>query len=224
MKARAYAELVAERKACRACPELENPAVTSAGRHDSDRIGPYSRWQGNLDAELVVVAQDFADTKTFEAVQGWPGEKVSTNLALVELAAAAGLSVSPPKRGVSDDQLFFTNAVLCLKRGKMQARIPEQCFRTCGRLFLRRTIELVAPRAVAALGAGALDSVLAAFGKPRRRGSLIALIEAGQTFDVAGGVRVFPLCHPSPTVRNTTRSFTRQKADWACLGRWLQDV
>lgn len=113
-----YLKLVAERKVCHACaPELTNPSVIEGGALDSEHIGPHSRWQGNLDAELVVVAQDFADDKTFVRVRGWPGEKVQTNRRLVELVAAAGITIVAPKRGCCDDRLFFTNAVLCLKRG-----------------------------------------------------------------------------------------------------------
>jgi hypothetical protein len=145
-KNRTYNELVTVRKDCRACPQLVNPAVAANGELDSDRIGPYSRWQGNLHSDLVVVGQDFADVETFARVGGWPGENVGTNLTLVELLAAAGFTISPPCRGISSDQVFFTNAVLCLKHGSMQEAIPPACFRACGLRFLRPTIELVSPK------------------------------------------------------------------------------
>lgn len=217
-----YPDLVAQRKQCQECPGLTNPAIVDDGRLDSDRIGPYSLWQGNIKTPLIVVGQDFADVENFQRHQGWPGERVGTNLALVELAAEAGFTIQPPKRGCSDDTLFFTNAILCLKQGGMQARVDRNHARTCGERFLRPLIELVAPRAVVTLGTAALDATLGAHGL-RRRGGLVRLIEAGTVWDLASGPRLFPLCHPSRTVLNTTRSLPQQKADWRRVGAWLRD-
>ncbi len=215
-----YAELVARRKACRACAQLTNPAVINQGDLDSDRIGPYSRWQGNLDAELLVVAQDFSDIAGFLDCRGWPGASVGTNRTLIKLLGSAGILVSPPQLGVSDDRIFFTNAVLCIKASGRQASVRRRDARECGARFLRPTIELISPRAVAVLGSVALDALLAAYDL-KCKGRLIALIEEGVTFDLPGGSRLFPLCHPSPTVVNTMRSIQKQREDWARVGAWL---
>ena len=122
-----YANLVAARKRCCQCRELKNPSSISAGQLDSNEIGPYSRWQGNLNAPLVPVAQDFADIDTFIRLGGRPGEKVQTNLALVELLGKAGFKIDPPHENNHDNVLFFTNAVLCLKSGSMQKAVPKSC-------------------------------------------------------------------------------------------------
>jgi uracil-DNA glycosylase len=222
-----YAELVSERKRCMACANLTNPSKYEA--RDSDHIGPYSRWQGNLDAELLVVGQDYADVETYLVGEDdWPGESVRTNLTLVELVQEAGIKISAPRRGYPDDRLFFTNAILCLKpanphkRSSMQGNVPREYFRNCGEWFLRRTIELVQPRAVVTLGRPALDATLYAFGLGDYNGTLLALVESGRTFNLSCGARLFPMYHPSPTVLNTRRSLEEQKADWRRLGLWLR--
>ena len=61
----AYAALVRARKSCRACTGLINPAACDGGTKDSDQIGPWSLWQGNLNADLVIVGQDSGDTRYF---------------------------------------------------------------------------------------------------------------------------------------------------------------
>jgi len=226
MKHQRYAELVAKRKACRVCAlDLTNTSETEklGGVPDCDRVGGYSLWQGNLDAELMVVAQDFCDAQTYRSAPSspWPGESVATNLALVTLARCAGFEIQPPRKGVSDDKLFFTNAVLCLKEGSKQATVPARCYRECGRLFLRPTIELVRPVAIAALGRGALNAILSANGMRATLG-LVALINAGTVFDLPSGARVFPMCHPSATVLNTTRSMEHQMSDWTRMGQWIR--
>ncbi|MEO8593833.1 MAG: hypothetical protein ABI759_10975 [Candidatus Solibacter sp.] len=65
-----YAALVAARRSCRACAGLINPAACDGGNHDSEAIGPWSLWQGNLNARLVIVGQDWGDTGYFTANKG----------------------------------------------------------------------------------------------------------------------------------------------------------
>ena len=217
----AYAQLVRQRKACRLCPGLQNAAVIADGRLDSDEIGPYARWQGRLDAALLVVAQDFADAETFFRLRGWPGEGVATNLALTELLTEAGIPAQGPQRGCADDSAFFTNAVLCMKSGRMSTPVPARYYRTCGEHFLKPTVELLRPRAVVALGAGALLAMRAAFGVPERQ-PLDILVQQCPAAYLTAGTALFVMYHPSPTVRNTTRSLEQQRADWRRLGAWLR--
>lgn len=219
-----YLHVVAERKGCAACSGLANPSRIDAGRFDGDEIGPYSRWQGNLDADLMVVGQDFADVEGFRTHRGWPGERVETNRMLVELISEAGIHVSPPQFGTADDRLFFTNAVLCMKQGGMQATVPTSCFEQCGRRFLGPLIEIVSPKLVVTLGIKAAGSAGRAFGlspapKPPASGQLprpIALI--------GNPAMLMCLYHPSRTVQNTTRSPDAQRADWREVGRVLSGL
>ena len=52
LKTSQYAALVTARKASAQCVGLMNPARCAGGAHDSAEIGPWTRWQGALDAEL----------------------------------------------------------------------------------------------------------------------------------------------------------------------------
>lgn len=224
-KAAAYAELVAERKNCFDCPKLTNPSQHPS--LDSNHIGPYSRWQGNLNAQLLVVGKDSSDIDTYLNFGGdWPGAGVDTNVRLVELMNATGFQISLPQRNVSEDRYFFTNAVLCLKPKKpgkkrsMRGEIDAVYFRNCGNRFLRRTIELVQPRAVATLGEDALNATLSAF-ELKRFGSFTAILDRGDVFDLPCGSRLFPMCHPNITVRNTLRPLEIQLADWQRIADWL---
>jgi DNA polymerase len=213
-----YVELVAQRKTCACCPCLTNASTIDDGRLDSDEIGPYSRWQGNLNAGLMVIAQDFADVDGFRQHRGWAGERVQTNLALVELIAEAGVKIQPPRFGVADDQLFFTNAVLCMKDGGMQARVPDSCCVECGKRFLRPTIELVSPKVVVTLGSKAAGAVCRAYElePPRKLTEVIAL-----PVRLSAKTILMPLLHPSRTVLNTVRSLDEQRGDWREVGRLL---
>jgi uracil-DNA glycosylase family 4 len=219
-----YAALVRARQGCRACATLTNPALFAGGRFDCDRLGPYTQWQGNLSAELVVVGQDFAGVDSFERLQGWPGPKVGTNLALIELLAAAGIALAPPELGQPQDAIFLTNAIQCLKPGGMQGRPPVAYARECVPRFLVPVLALIRPRAVVTLGEYALSSLLEAYGL-RCDEPLVRLVTAGRTFELplpdGRAARLFPRLHPSPTVRNAVRSLALQKEDWAAVGAYL---
>lgn len=83
-----YRKLVKQRKGCELCAHLglTNPACFKGGIYDSDQIGPWSRWQGNLNAEIMVVGQDWGDTAYFEAWRGRDqssGNPTNSNLQLL---------------------------------------------------------------------------------------------------------------------------------------------
>ena len=58
-KSERYFQLVEARKACTACAGLSNPSTFHEGEFDSAQIGPWSRWQGNLNAAVMIVGQDW---------------------------------------------------------------------------------------------------------------------------------------------------------------------
>ena len=168
-----YLELVDKRKVCQAVCRLalKNASRVKRGCWDCEEIGAYSQWQGNLNAKLMVVGQDFAGVKGFSKNMGWPGNSVLTNLMLVDFLKLAGISIRPPLFGKADDRIFFTNGVLCLKKGAMRGSIPDKYFRKCGKAFLRKTIEIVRPKVVVTLGTKALLAVNTAF-NPEQEGRL----------------------------------------------------
>lgn len=215
LKQRAYGELVATRKECSVCSgDLENASRIGGGFLDSERIGPYTQWQGNLDSPIVLVAQDFGDVRRFRKYRGWAGSDVQTNLNLVELVREAGFKIAPPKYREPNDLLFFTNAVLCMKisdhRGR-QEDVPARCYVNCVP-FLRRTIEIVEPRAVVTLGRAALETVCHAY-QLHLHSELSELV--GRYLPLNRTVVLVPMYHPSPTVVNTSRrGWNQMRFDW----------
>ena len=55
-----YCELVQMRKEEQMPPGLANPSEIANGRYDCDHLSPWAKWQGSLDAEIVLVGQDWA--------------------------------------------------------------------------------------------------------------------------------------------------------------------
>jgi hypothetical protein len=215
MKQDLYAELVRARKACRlCCPQLTNPSAFEDGRYDSEHIGPWSRWQGNLDAKVLVVGQDWCDTRYFKKHSGWEKRGNRTNTTLVKLLGSIGLSVpSPGTSPTSVPTVFFTNAVLCLKEGGLQGPVRSEWFLNC-RSYLRRQIEIVRPLVVVGLGQRAFESILAAFDltPPAFR----AAVQDPLGTAIPPGSRVFAVYHCGSRILNTP-------SDGCAVGRVASD-
>lgn len=215
-----YAQLVTARKKCHLCSGLTNPADVEGGRFDSEQVGAWSLWQGNLDASLMVVGQDWGDTAYFVRHEGREGPRNPTNLALVHLVGIAGISIGDPGSAVGRDIAFFTNAILCLKgsEGGLQGRVQASWFDNCAQ-FLRRQIEIVRPAVVVGLGERAYRTILRGFDMPS--GPFRSEVEAPSGRTLPTGTRAFAVYHCGARIRNTHRPMAAQKEDWKRLRPFL---
>lgn len=218
MKAHAYRNLVATRKACRLCQGLRNPAEIDNGRLDSDHVGPWCRWQGNLEAPLMVVGQDWGDERYLRDNGGVEKPGNRTNVTLVKLLGTIGLDIGEPGDPWGQDVVFFTNAILCLKEGGLQGAVRAEWFRNC-QPFLRGQIEIVRPRVVVGLGQRAYEGVMAAYGFKAPPFARAVADPEGQLLPT--GSRLFAVYHCGARILNTHRPFERQVADWGRIGAAL---
>jgi len=218
-----YGALVRSRQECHACQGLINPADCDGGIHDSTLIGPWTLWQGNLRADLLVVGQDWGDTRYFTKNNGRESPRNPTNETLVKLLLSIGIEIAGPAPGdAGGGALFFTNAILCLKDGGLQAKVKPEWFSNCGARFLRPTIDLIAPKFVVALGEQAFNAIAAIYGLPRIK--FKDAVERAEGFALGDGTRCFPMYHCGARMLNTHRPMLKQLADWERVGRALRDT
>ncbi len=223
-KLAAYRILVEKRKICRDCAKLTNPSACPDGPYDSDQIGPWTLWQGNLDSELMVVGQDWGDQQYFVKNRGRDLANNPTNNALQKLLELIGFNIEKPApQDSGGGKIFLTNAVLCLKQeGGMQGKTDPAWFKNCRSRFLRPTIEILRPRIVVALGERAYRAVAAVYGiksQPFR-----SAVECETGFELEIGIRLFPVYHCGARILNTHRPMDAQKKDWGKIGRALGRV
>jgi DNA polymerase len=211
-----YEGLGTARKQCARCEGLVNPSRCADGQYDSEEIGPWTRWQGRLDAELMVVGQDWGDVGYFESHCGLDEAKNPTNRRLRELLAQAGFEVADVGVAADHGTVFLTNAILCLKSGGLGGPVKSAWFAECGPRFLRPQIELVRPRAVVALGERAYRAICRAFDMRARQ--FRAAVESECKAELLLGVRLFPVYHCSPRVLAATRTWDKQESDWHRIG------
>jgi DNA polymerase len=217
----AYSALVSLRKSCRTCAGLVNPSACANGKYDSDHIGPWSLWQGNLDADLMIVGQDWGDTRYFLDNRGREARRNRTNDTLRTLLTSIGIEIAPPTPSdAGGGPCFFTNAILCLKQGGLQAKVDSAWFANCGSRFLKPTIEIVRPKVLVTLGEGAYRAVAGLYGL--RRMPFRAAVEHEEGFAISGTTRYVPLYHCGARILNTHRPLEQQLLDWERVGKALK--
>ncbi len=206
-----YQALVEQRKACLRCVNL---GLTNPARErglDSDHIGPWTRWHGELNAKLMVVGRDWGTVALFRRQQGLDKHTPnSTNAKLAELLERQGVEIGQAgKPGPAS--IFLTNSILCLKldTGDHISAWYENC-----RPFLRKQIELVRPRVVVALGQIPYESTLRAFGLKTRKAFKVA-VKDPEGIELLSGVSLFAVYHPSPQYRRQRSA--EPEIDWKRL-------
>jgi len=221
-KPKQYEALVAKRKKCQLCVGLSNPAYGRLRRFDSAEIGPWSRLHGDLDAELMVVGQDWGDVGYYVRNQGLDDLNNRTMRNLEKILQHIGMNVSITSYSGGGSGLFLTNAILCLKSGGLQATIDQTWVNNCRNAFLRQQVEIVRPRVVVALGAVAFHAVLRAFGQ--RKVQLRDAIADRVGTEILDGVRLFAAYHCGAGTINRNRNLRQQFKDWERVKTALQST
>lgn len=210
MKTDAYKMLVRDRKTCRLCsPGLTNPAEIKKGEYDSDHLGPWSRWHGSLSAKVVVVGQDWADRETFCRSEGLDDNTNRTNRVVLGWLRDLGIEVQPDTNG-GQGPAFLTNAILCLKTGRMSEAVTDRWAMNCGPRFLCPLIDLIRPRLVLTLGRVAWDTVRELYVLPPL--PLKEAVTRTEGFPLSEETICFPLYHPATWAN--VRSRRQLAADW----------
>jgi len=221
----AYAELVALRKAHAFPSLLLNPSEIEGGRYDSDHLGPWSRWKGDLNAEVVVVGQDWGDQAYFLRNKGVDDDHELTCTNLGAMALAAGWDLGTP-HSPKPQPLFFTNAVLGIRAEMGKSGTPPAAWVDDSLPFLIRLLEIIQPRAVVSLGTAASRACgLAIHGRGRSAGIRLGapLRETHQQNPILHPDKPawFALYHCGP-LGLANRSRELQLQDWRGLGEWLR--
>jgi uracil-DNA glycosylase len=214
-KSERYRALVERRKACRLCETcgLQNPGSPELNEWDSEHIGPWSRWLGDLGAKVVVVGQDWGDVAGFRDEKGLDSSTNPTNRRVRNFLDLVGLPVPDAQLGSSNSGVFLTNAALCLrKRAGLQGPVTAKWFENCGPAFLKPLLELVRPKVVVTLGERAYTAVLSSYHIPRQRKFRSAV--EGPPIQLDDGCRLVPVYHCGTRIWNTHRKEPEQMRDW----------
>ncbi|MBA2876243.1 uracil-DNA glycosylase family protein [Thermaerobacillus caldiproteolyticus] len=153
-KKESYQLLVKERKLCSACNGVANPSKIMNGVFDNEDqcIGPWSKLKGDLNAKVMVIGQDWGNEEYYIHQQGKPNPDNFTNKRLKDLLEIAGFDFDTTP-------MFFTNAILCMKKTKgLGGSVKTSWFRNCFD-FLVKQIKIVNPDVLITLGSKPFEAL-----------------------------------------------------------------
>ena len=220
-----YRVLVAKRKAHVFPPGLLNPSRIEGGRFDSQHLGPWSRWQGDLNADVVVVGQDWGDRAAFIKDEGIDSDQEQPGANLSAMALSGGWDIGRPHAPVPQ-QLFLTHAVLGIRETNARSGPLPAAWIEDSLPFLVALLRIVQPRALVSLGSVAYRACrLAMHGKERDLhlpvdGPLTKLRQLNPIC-CPGKPDWFVFSHCGP-LGLANRSRELQLQDWEQLGEWLR--
>ena len=235
-KVKAYQKLVEKRKNLDleglTGNKLINPSKTP---YDSDHLDNWATWQGNLNAKILLIGQDFADYQTFIDTEGKiepedGGYKYPSNKYLKELFVSASIGIEDighPNTPVPKE-LFFTNAILGLKtEGGMTGKILNEWIGLFSMDFIKPLIGIIEPKIIITLGNVPFYTIYEIFkesgvfeNKGIKKSYLLGKKLENSPYQLKENMWYFPMFHCGGLgIRN--RSFDKQKEDWAEIKRYL---
>lgn len=188
-----FLALCGEAQGCRICLDL------------ADKTAVLSEMNGNIEPKVFFIAEAPGRQGADRTRRPFYGDKSGENF-----------QKFLDSIGLSRDEIFITNTVLCSPRKKSGAnRKPtKKEIANCSG-YLRRQMELIAPKVVVTLGSVALDAL-----KKIEDHGFTPKENAGMILDW-NGRKLIPLYHPSPQVIISVRSFEQQMRDFRSIGKVL---
>ncbi|WP_414469262.1 uracil-DNA glycosylase family protein [Methanobacterium sp. ACI-7] len=217
-KENAYKELVKKRKNYKFSKGLKNPSEIEGGVYDKeDHIGAWSKWQGNLNAEIMLIGQDWGDVDFFIKCKGEHLDDTPTNKNLRKLFKLIGIDIGYPNNPNLSAPVFFTNAILGLKEGRMNTPIKYSWVKNDAEEFLKPTIDIVNPKIIMTLGGKTYNAMAHIYGL--RINNLKEIIHKNP-IKLKDGKLLFAMYHCG-NLGTANRKFELQKKDWEKIKEYL---
>ena len=167
MKKDEFRRLVEDVSKCHICerlvtlPHIENSECLENDDHGLDTDRPYinrwNLWQGNLDADIMVIGQDYGQKEDGVAVEvcSWSNKKDQTNIRLKELFEKA-FKIALDS---NETPLFFTNMANCYRKKRTSGGMHSGWLPICANKYMERLIRIVRPKIIIVLGRSAFEAL-----------------------------------------------------------------
>ena len=221
-KTKQYHQLVKNRKSFPFSPGLLNPSQIENGDFDKENhIGPWSLWQGDLNAKIIVIGQDWSDKKYYLENKGMDSDDNTTNKNLVDLFSTIGIDIGYPSAPITNFPIFFTNCILGIKNdGGMTGKVKMAWARKCNEIFLEPLIKIIQPEILITLGKVAYDSLAEVYGL--KKYPLKKIINENPIY-LLDGKKLFAMYHCGG-LGTANRKLDLQKKDWQIIKKQYENI
>ena len=236
-----FLSLVNDVSQCHLCEQICTLPHTGCGEYlENDNHGidldiPYvnlwNLWHGNLDADIMVIGQDFGqkeESYIFLENQKSKNYNNPTDIALRELFKAT-FDIDIDDENAS---LFFTNMANCYRKHKTTGAMHSGWLPICAHKYMGRLIKIIRPKIIIVLGQSAFDAMFCLDGlkvqciNPDKtiKGTFGEIICHQYRLQIDNSfIDVFPVYHPGAN-SNRNRSFEEQKQDWNKISKHYKRV
>ncbi len=212
MKKELYNDLVEKRKRHIFPEGLSNPVNLN---YDCSEIGAWTQWQGNLDAKILVIGQDWGDVNYFNDNKGKDRDDNPTNKNLKNLFCQLGFDIGLPNNPVKQP-IFFTNAILGIKgdsqKKQMSGSVKTSWIKDSNDHFTKELISIIQPKIIITLGAMPLYAMKLLYSKSISSEKLGILIDKNP-IQLEKGIQLFAFYHCGG-LGLANRKLENQLKDW----------
>lgn len=234
-----FLKLVQDVSECHVCehmitnPHSDNGECLLNDEHGLNTDKPYvnlwNLWNGNLDADIMVIGQDFGTKEEAEHLQNeWKAGTYSnhTDRNIRDLFEKV-FSID-----VDSDRapLFFTNMANCYRRNISTGEMHSGWLPICANKFMGRLIEIIMPKVIIVLGQKTFEAFFCIEGHPIRcvsnnsqGNSFSDIVSASYQIEFGNkAIDVFPVYHPG-AYSQRNRKFNEQVSDWKRIKKCLDE-
>ena len=234
MKKDVFSRLVEDVSRCHICerlvtlPHIENSECLENDDHGLDTDRPYinrwNLWQGNLDADIMVIGQDYGQKEDGVAIEvcSYADSTNHTDRKLRELIECAF------DKSIDEMPLFFTNMANCYRKKRTSGGMHSGWLPICANKYMERLIRIVRPKIIIVLGRSAFEALHCMQNlsvkclDPIKSGkeSYAEMIQHRYQIDLGDEkIDVFPVYHPGANSQ-MNRTFEQQLEDWKRIAKY----
>ena len=217
-----------------ALPHIKNSECLENDDHGLDTDHPYvnrwNLWQGNLDADIMVIGQDYGQKEAGIAFEVclYTDTTNPTNARLKELFNAS----FEIDLNSNDTPLFFTNMANCYRKKRTSGGMHFGWLPICANKYMERLIRIVNPKIIIVLGRSTFEalycmenlSVECIDPISSKKESYSEMIQHRYQIELDGGkIGVFPVYHPGANSQ-MNRTFDQQLEDWKKISDYYKKV
>ena len=240
MKKDEFRRLVEDVSKCHICerlvtlPHIENSECLENDDHGLNTDRPYinrwNMWQGNLDADIMVIGQDYGQKEDGKAIEvcSYADTTNPTDVRLkVLFKDAFGIDLDSNK-----SPLFFTNMANCYRKKRTSGGMHSGWLPICANKYMERLIRIIRPKIIIVLGRSAFEALHCMENlsvqclDPIKSGkeSYAEMIQHCYQIDLDDEkIDVFPVYHPGANSQ-MNRTFEQQLEDWKKISKYYKSL
>ena len=199
-------------------PDLINPHTLDTSFIDLKVLSPWELWHNDLDANVMLIGQDYSNIDYFLTKRdenGWVPDKTDQQIRKLFHNLNLGDIGLPSSK--QEKPLFFTNAVLGMKKGTKSKGIKSKWYQETGE-YLAELIAIVQPKYILTLGQTPYKAICHAHKIHAPQERIGDLIDRNGKHPKIGQSELFVVAHCSP-LGQVTRPIKQQEQDWFKIGQ-----